>query len=44
LLFTVFWIPEVFDRPGQMEEIAARLRRDRSEVRDKIAEMGRACR
>jgi hypothetical protein len=27
-----------------MEEIARRLRRDYGEVRDKVAEVGRACR
>jgi len=27
-----------------IEEIAGRLRRDRAEVRDKVAEVGRACR
>jgi hypothetical protein len=31
-------------RGAPMEEIARRLRRDQGEVRDKVAEVGRACR
>ena len=35
---------EMLVRGVSMEEIAHRLRRDRGEVRDKVAEVGRACR
>ena len=35
---------EMLVRGVSIEEIARRLRRDKAEVRDKVAEMGRACR
>jgi len=35
---------EMLVRGVSIEEIARRLRRDKSEVRDKVAEVGRACR
>jgi hypothetical protein len=35
---------EMLVRGVSIEEIARRLRRDHREVRDKIAEVGRACR
>jgi hypothetical protein len=35
---------EMLVRGVSMDEIAHRLRRDHGEVRDKVAEVGRACR
>jgi hypothetical protein len=35
---------EMLVRGVSIEEIARRLRRDHGEVRDKVAEVGRACR
>ena len=34
---------EMLVRAVSIEEIARRLRRDQGEVRDKVAEVGRAC-